>query len=243
MQYKTIIQVMKLPHFFYVVGFCVSFSAKSQSQTFPIYKITNTLSIDGDLSDWKTPFIGPFVIHNSGLKATQATYVSLSWDNANVYLAYKSKDSKIIGSEKKKDAQLFKTDDLVELFLDPDGDSQNYIEIGVNAFSSNYDMIIHCVSPSCGGWNTDISLDILGIKTASKITTDGYNVEIMIPFSSLTSIKDSGFTIPVVGTKWKGNLFRIDYGNATEYLAISPYGALGYGFHQPEQFKTFEFVE
>lgn len=233
--------MIKLPHFFYVVCFCIPFS--SQSQSFPIHRITHSLSIDGDLSDWKTPFIGPFVIHNSGLKATQATYVSLSWDDKNVYLAYKSKDSKITGSAKKKDAQLFKTDDLVELFLDPDGDSQNYIEIGVNAFSSNYDMVIHCVSPSCGGWDTDMVLDIIGMKTASKITTDGYNVEIMIPFSSLTSIKDSGFTIPVVGTKWKGNLFRIDYGNITEYQAISPYSGSGYGFHQPDQFKTFEFVE
>lgn len=232
---------MKLPRFFYVVCFCISFS--SQSQTFPIHRIIHSLSIDGDLSDWKTPFIGPFVIHNSGLKATQETYVSLSWDNSNLYLAYNSKDSKIIGSAKKNDTQLFRTDDLVELFLDPDGDSQNYIEIGVNAFSSNYDMIIHCISPSCGGWDTDISLDILGMKTASKITTDGYDVEIMIPFSSLTSIKDSGFVTPVVGTKWKGNLFRIDYGNKTEYQAISPYSGSEYGFHQPKQFKTFEFVE
>lgn len=232
---------MKFPCLFYVVVFGISFT--SYSQIFPIHRITNPIAIDGDLSDWKTPFIGPFVIHNSGLKATQDTYVSLSWDDTNLYLAYKSKDSTIVGSAKKNDTQLFKTDDLVELFFDPDGDSQNYIEIGVNAFSSNYDMIIHCVSPSCGGWDTDISLDILGMKTVSKITNDGYDVEIMIPFSSLTSIKDSGFITPVVGTKWKGNLFRIDYGNRTEYLAISSYSNLEYGFHKPEQFKTFVFLE
>jgi hypothetical protein len=232
---------MKYSRLFCCVVFLFFFS--SYSQTFPIHKIANPINIDGDLSDWKTPFIGPFVIHNSGLKATQETYVSLSWDDKNLYLAYKSKDSKIVGSTKKNDTQLFKTDDLVELFLDPDADSQNYIEIGVNAYSSNYDMIIHCISPSCGGWDTDISLDILGMKTASKITSDGYDVEIMIPFSSLTSIKDAGFTIPVVGTKWKGNLFRIDYGTKTEYQAIAPYNSSEYGFHKPEQFKTFEFVE
>jgi hypothetical protein len=232
---------MKTSHLFYLVVF--SFSFTSHSQTFPVHKTANTIIIDGDLSDWKTPFIGPFVIHDSGLKATQGTYVSLLWDNENLYVAYLNKDSKIVGSEKSNDNQMFNTDDLVELFIDPDGDSQNYIEIGANAFSSNYDMIIHCVSPSCGGWDTDISLDITGMKTASKITTDGYNVEIKIPFSSLTSIKDSGFATPVVGTKWKGNLFRIDYGNETEYLAISPYDGSKFGFHQPEQFKVFEFME
>ncbi|MCV9928774.1 carbohydrate-binding family 9-like protein [Flavobacterium sp. LS1R49] len=232
---------MKISCLFYLVVF--NFSLLSYSQTFPIHKITNVITIDGDLSDWKTPFIGPFVIHDSGLKATQETYVSLSWDNENLYLAYRSKDSKIIGSAKKNDSQIFNTDDLVEFFMDPDGDSQNYIEVGVNAFSSNYDMIIHCVSPSCGGWDTDISLDIVGMKTASKITSDGYNVEIKIPFSSLTSIKDADFTTPIIGTKWKGNLFRIDYGNETEYQAISPYNDSKFGFHQPDQFKTFEFIE
>ncbi|KIC01103.1 hypothetical protein OA88_15550 [Flavobacterium sp. JRM] len=232
---------MKLSQLFYFVVFNISLL--SYSQTFPIHRITNTITIDGDLSDWKTPFIGPFVIHDSGAKATQETYVSLSWDNENLYLGYKSKDSKIIGSAINHDTQIFNTDDLVELFLDPDGNSENYIEIGVNAFSSNYDMIIHCISPSCGGWDTDISLDITGLKTASKINKDGYDVEIMIPFSSLTSVKDANFTTPVVGTIWKGNLFRIDYGNETEYQAISPYDGSQFGFHQPNQFKSFEFVE
>ncbi len=230
------------PHrLFYVVVFGISFL--SYSQTFPIHRITNSIVIDGDLSDWKSPFIGPFVIHNSALKATQETYVSLSWDNENLFLAYKCIDSKIIGSVKKHDAPIFKSDDLVELFIDPDGDSKYYIEIGVNAFSSNYDMIINCISPLCGGWSMDMALDILGMKTTSKFTTDGYNVEIKIPFLSLNAIKKAGFTTPIVGTKWKGNLFRIDYGNTPEYLALQSYKSLQFGFHQSQEFAVFEFVE
>jgi hypothetical protein len=232
---------MRLSRLFYFVVFNISFL--SYSQTFPIHKIVNPLIIDGDLSDWETPFLVPFVIHYSGAKASQETYAALSWDNENLYLAYKCIDFKIIGSAKKQDAPIFKTDDLVELFIDPDGDSKYYFEIGVNAFSSNYDMIINCISRLCGGWNTDISLDILGMETISKLTTDGYNVEIKIPFSSLNAIKKAGFKTPIVGTKWKGNLFRIDYGNTTEYLALQSYKSLQFGFHQPQEFAVFEFVE
>lgn len=232
---------MRLSRLFYFIVFSISFL--SYSQTFPIYKTASPLVIDGDLSDWETPFFGPFVKHNSGLKATQETYAALSWDNENLYLAYKCIDSKIIGSAKKQDTPIFNTDDLVELFIDPDGDSKYYLEIGVNAFSGNYDMIINCISPLCGGWNTDISLDILRMETVSKHTTNGYNVEIKIPFSSLNAIKKAGFKTPIVGTKWKGNLFRIDYGSRTEYLGISSYSNLEYGFHKPEQFKTFVFLE
>ena len=219
------------------------FSTVNYSQNIPIHKTSDKITIDGDLSDWKTPFLGPFVIHDSGNKASQDTFVSLSWNDQNLYIAYRSTDSKIVGSFQKKDSQIFNTDDLVELFIDPDGDGQNYIEIGVNAFSSNYDLLLKCISSLCGGWNTAMNFDIAGLETVSKITSEGFNTEIKIPFSSLQTIKNGNFTPPKAGTKWRGNAFRIDYGNTTEYLALQHYKSLKYGFHQPEEFAVFEFME
>lgn len=221
----------------------VMFATAINSQNIPIPKTKNKISIDGDLSDWKTPFLRPFIIHNSGEKAVQNTFVSLSWNKKNLYLAYKCTDSNIIGKTQNKDSQIFYTDDLVEIFLDPDGDGQNYVEVGVNAFSTNYDLLLECISPECGGWNTDLNFDIKGIETASKINSEGYTVEIKIPFSSLEKIENGGFSKPKVGTKWKGNAFRIDYGNTTEYLALQPYKSSKFGFHQPEEFAVFEFVK
>lgn len=218
-------------------------SGLSYSQTHPIYKTTEKITIDGDLSDWKVPFSGPFVIHNSGERASQNTFVSLSWNDQNLYIAYRSDDSKIIGTAQKKDDQIFNSDDLVEFFIDPDGDGQNYIEIGVNAFSSNYDLLLKCISPNCGGWNTNMNFDIKELEAISIITPEGYTTEIKIPFSSLQTIKNGNFTPPKVGTKWKGNAFRIDYGNTTEYLALQYYKSSKYGFHQPDEFAVFEFVE
>ncbi|WP_290968115.1 carbohydrate-binding family 9-like protein [Flavobacterium sp.] len=213
------------------------------SQPFLIHKTNEKIKIDGDLTDWKTPFLGPFVVHNTGEKATQNTFVSLAWDNKNLYLAYKCSDTKIIGTAQIKDSQIFNTDDLAEIFLDPDGDSQNYIEIGVNAFSTNYDLLLKCISEECGGWKTSMDFDFTGLESVSKINKDGYIVEIKIPFSSLEKVKNGGFTKPKIGTKWKGNAFRIDYGNTTEYLALQPYKSLNFGFHQPKEFAVFEFVK
>jgi hypothetical protein len=223
--------------------FCLMFSLTNYSQTIPIHKTNEKIIIDGDLTDWKTPFLGPFVIHNSGEKASQNTFVSLSWNDKNLYIAYRSQDSKIIGSSQKKDSQIYNTDDLVEIFLDPDGDGQNYLEIGVNAFSTNYDMLIKCPSPACGGWNASMVFDIAEIEAVSKITPEGFSTEIKIPFSSLEKIENGNFTQPKTGTKWKGNTFRIDYGNTTEYLALQSYKSLIFGFHQPQEFAVFEFVE
>lgn len=227
-----------------IVSFLVVFfSTTTNSQNIPIHKTKKQIIVDGNLSDWETPFLGPFVIHNSGEKATQNTFVSLSWNEENLYIAYNCTDSKIIGTSQKKDSQIFQTDDLVEIFLDPDGDSQNYIEVGVNAFSTNYDLLLKCISPECGGWKTAIDFDIKGIETVSKINPEGYIVEIKIPFSSLEKIKNGHFQKPKIGTKWKGNTFRIDYGNTIEYTALQPYKSLKFGFHQPAEFTVFEFVE
>ncbi|MEN2488950.1 carbohydrate-binding family 9-like protein [Flavobacterium sp. B11] len=221
----------------------VMFSIAANSQNIPVYKTNNKIRIDGNLSDWDKPFLGPFVIHNTEEKATQKTFVSLLWNNENLYIAFNSTDSKIIGTQQTKDSQIFNTDDLVEIFLDPDGDGQNYVEIGVNAFSTNYDLLLKCISPECGGWNTAMDFDIKGLESVSKITPEGYTIEIKIPFSSLKNIENGGFSKPKVGTKWKGNTFRIDYGNTTEYLALQPYKSLVFGFHQPEEFAVFEFME
>ncbi|WP_343694088.1 carbohydrate-binding family 9-like protein [Flavobacterium sp.] len=232
---------MKFSTFIYLFTFL--FSIHNYSQTFPIPKTSEKLIIDGDLSDWKTPFLGPFVIHNSGEKATQNTMVSLSWNDENLYIAYHSVDSKIVGKPQKKDSEIYKTDDLVEMFIDPDGDGKNYIEIGVNAFSANYDMLLKCISPECGGWKTAIDFNIEGLEAISKITPEGYDTEIKIPFSSLEKIENGNFIKPKIGTKWKANTFRIDYGNTTKYLALQPYKSLKFGFHQPKEFAVFEFVE
>ncbi|MFC4747579.1 carbohydrate-binding family 9-like protein [Flavobacterium branchiicola] len=215
----------------------------ANSQNIIISKTNEKISIDGDLSDWKKPFQGPFVIHNSGEKATQNTFVSLSWNEENLYIAYRSEDSKIVGSNQPKDSQIFNTDDLVEIFIDPDGDGQNYIEIGVNAFSTHYDMLLKCISPDCGGWNTSMDFNIEGLEAVSKTTNESFCAEIKIPFTSLEKIENGNFSKPKTGTKWKGNLFRIDYGTTTEYLALHPYKSLEFGFHQPQEFATFEFME
>ncbi len=230
---------MKIPKLLIYLLFLCSIAVNSQS--YPIYKTTNTLRIDGDLSDWSLPFLGPFVVHNSAKKATQNTFVALAWDTNFLYLAYTCVDTKIVGSHKKRDSPIFASDDLIEFFLDADGDGKNYLEVGVNAYATAYDLLLKCTSPNCGGWKNNLSYTLANMQTASKKNSGGYTVEIKIPFSSLAAIQNGGFSIPSIGTKWKGNAFRIDYGSKTEYLALSAYKGAEFGFHQPTQFKTFEF--
>jgi hypothetical protein len=219
------------------------FSTTVRSQEIMIHRTNEEVIIDGELSEWKAPFLGPFVVHNSGTKASQDTSISFLWNNEYLYVAYRCIDFNIIGNSKNRDSEIYKTDDLVELFIDPDGDGQNYIEIGANAYSTYYDMLIKCIIPICGGWNSTKDFNISGLEAASKITSEGFCTEIKIPFSSLAMIQNGNFNNPKVGTKWKGNAFRIDYGNSTEYLSLQHYKSKKFGFHQPDEFIIFKFVE
>ena len=223
--------------------FLVVSALQINSQTVLIHKTKKALLIDGDLSDWKTPFSQEFVIHNSGEKPTQSTVALLSWDKNNLYVAYNCIDSKIVGTIRKKDHPIFNSDDLVEIFIDPAGDAENYIEIGVNAFNSNYDLFIQCSTGDCSKRKSDLSLNVKGLRTASKITELGYSVEIAIPFSSLNEIKNGQFKTPKIGTTWKGNLFRIDYGQTRQYQSLKPYQSKKHGFHQPAEFAELQFVK
>ena len=131
----------------------------------------------------------------------------------------------------------------MEIFISPTEEVKNYIEIGVNAFNSNYDVLIQCLDRDCTKRKSDLSINIKGLQTASKITESGYSVEIAIPFSSLNEITNGNFKTPKIGTIWKGNLFRIDFGNPKEYQSLKPYQSKKHGFHQPAEFAEFQFVK
>ena len=223
--------------------FLIVSAQQIKSQAILVQQTNQPILIDGDLSDWKNPFSQEFVIHNSGKKVTQSTVASLSWDKKFLYIAYNCIDSEIVGTTRKKDHPIFNTDDLVEIFIDPAGDAKNYIEIGVNAFNSNYDLFIQCNNNDCSKRKSDLSLNIKGLRTASKITELGYSVEIAVPFSSLNEIKNGQFKTPKIGTTWKGNLFRIDYGQIKKYQSLKPYQSKKHGFHQPAEFAEIKFVK
>lgn len=211
----------------------------------------NTIVIDGNLNDWVTiPYSSTFVKHDDNTTSTQKTKAKVTWDNENLYLAFDVEDTEIVGKIQSQDAAFFETDDLVEFFIDPDGDGQNYLEIGINASGSVYDYVIKCPNASCGGWADDQVFDVKDMEIETTIdgtlnnpndVDTGYIVECKIPFSSLTNISAGNFTKPSNNNSWKMNLFRIDYGikNSVEYQAWTPHNV--FGFHQPSKFGVIHF--
>lgn len=222
-----------------------------------IEKTSSPPIIDGDLSEWDNISNVSFSVHNTGLEGSTSGTAKAVWTNDAVFFAFSIKDVDVMNTYFSKDDPLYNNDDLIEIFLDFDGDGKDYVEIGVSAANINYDLTV-CPSVICGSWGGSglSGWDIVGLETEAIVigtlnnssdVDEGYTIEVKIPFSGLSSAPGSNFEIPTNGSTWRGNLYTIDYSTgaakdaANDYLSWSTLPA--FGFHQPNDFATFEFVD
>jgi hypothetical protein len=101
------------------------------------------------------------------------------------------------------------------VFIDPDGDGRNYLELEVNPLNVVVDLKIHHLQPE---WKADIDWNIAGLQTAvhvmgtvnDSLSQDvGWTVEIAIPWSAMEGHIDGGGR-PHTGDTWRLNLYRIE---------------------------------
>lgn len=223
--------------------------------TYYIKKVTTAPTIDGNITEWDGVPSVPFTVHTDGSVGSTSGTAQVVWDDDAVYFAFSISDTDVKSNYTDQDDNLFNNDDLVEIFLDFDGDGRNYLELGVSAANVNYDMMV-CPAVTCGSWGTNSAWDITGLETATTIVgtinnsadvDEGYIIEVKIPFTGLSSAPSAGFENPDVGTVWKGNLYTIDYNTdagidaANDYLSWSSLSS--FGFHQPSEFASFEFAD
>ena len=225
------------------------------NDNFKIVKTSKTVTIDGNLSEWGSiPNTAVFTNHKNGSQAKSSVFSQMMWDNNNLYIAFTVTDSDITANYLNQDTTVFDNDDLVEMFFDFDGSGTNYLELGVSAIGVNYDYNIICPGTGRGLYRADHAWDISGLETKTIVNgtinnsndiDNGYIVEIKIPLNSLFSMKGGNYTKVQEGTKWRGNLFKINYNTGSrthagkDYLSLSNYGT--FGFHQPSKFATFIF--
>lgn len=227
-----------------------------QAQTYTIEKTNQTVTIDGNLSEWANiPPTPSFLNHETSAQGAAGAFAKLMWDDNNLYIAFTVTDADITANYVNHDATVFDNDDLVEMFFDFDGSGTHYLELGVSATGVAYDYNIICPGTGgCGSWSSDAVYNITGLETATSIDgtlnnsadiDNGYTVEIKIPLSSLSTMTGGNYSTVQEGTTWNANLFKINYNTGasthggTDYLAWSQYGT--FGFHQPSKFGTLSF--
>ncbi len=195
---------------------------KYNPETYVCYKSNTPIIVDGKLDDpsWDDiKFTKSFVDIEGSLKPKPFydTKVKMTWDDSYFYFGAYMEDPHVWATITARDAVIYKDNDF-EIFLDPDGDTHNYYELEVNAFETEWDLIL--LKPYHDGDKVALdSWDIPGL--VSKVHVDGtindpsdmdrgWSIEIAIPWKSFINNFRSKAP-PNDGQIWKVNFSRVHW--------------------------------
>jgi hypothetical protein len=161
--------------------------------------------IDGDTSDevWQRAALIRQLYPARGATSPaetniQTTTVRVLWDESFLYVAFDCVDDDVYCSGTlKHDDDVYK-EDVCEVFLDGKGDGRQYVEIQVAPNGVNLDLMYVLSSDSELGPDFRLSEKVMsrerwgfrgwemeGLKTAGKITPEGWSAELAIPAESV----------------------------------------------------------
>ena len=215
--------------------------------TIPHYTAKRTIDsivVDGKATEqsWKAAKrVGRFVTWD-GKQHPDITDCKIVWDEKGLYILFVCRDADIQASLRRHDDPLWE-EDVVEVFIDADGDEKTYIELVVNPLNTTFDnyllrnprenkrAAIHCWT--CPGLTTSVTVEGSVRKPQDTGRIDGdkqWIVEMRIPFSSFVLTAGPSGKPPQDGDVWRMALTRYDRPEAKTllHLAWSPPYARGW---------------
>jgi len=141
------------------------------------------------------------------------TRVKMLWDSDYLYIAAELSEPDIWARLMQRDTVIFYDNDF-EVFIDPDGDTHNYMEFEMNAYNTMWDLFL--TRPYRDKGKVIDAWDINGIKSAVKIygtindpsdTDDKWVIELAFPFTVLTEAGNP----PADNIRWRINFSRVNW--------------------------------
>lgn len=209
-----------------------------------------SVHIDGVLAEdaWAhAERVGPFVHHVTGGETSTLddgtrlsfapTHARVLWDDDALYVAFEATDGDVWARDVPRDEGTLPGDEVVEVFLDPDGDEISYYELEFSPRNVQYDLFNVIPQPPTdhNPWAPFLGLadwDARGLRSAVSVRgtldvvddwepgaeidqDEGWTVEIAIPWSTFrTTTTPSGrswVTLPPQpGHRWRLGLYRVE---------------------------------
>ena len=167
-------------------------------------------------SEWEeAPWTDPF-IDIEGIKIPKYnTQVKMLWDTHALYILAKLEEPHIWGNLKQRDTVIFYNNDF-EVFIDPDGDTHDYMELEINALNTVWDLFLK--RPYRNKVKVDNQWDIENLLSAVSYqgslndpsdTDQGWQLEIALPWESLIRGNLQG-SVPI-NQFWRINFSRVNW--------------------------------
>lgn len=214
--------------------------------TASVKRLTGPLVLDGKLDDaaWQeATVLGPFHQYDGDGHGRYKTTARLLWDDEALYLGFHCPDPDIHSPYTDRDDPIYESE-AVEIFLDPDGDRDAYVELQVAPTGVQFDAAFK------GGarqgmnkaWNHNYEAKVHVEGTLNEVGDQdvAWTAEWRIPFAGLEAS-------PKAGDRWKANLFRLDRirsreGRVLRTDATAWSAPLSGDFHQLDRFGELRFL-
>lgn len=202
-------------------GDIISIPDYRQPRSYICFNATGELLIDGQLTDaeWgEIPWSEYFGDIEGDIRPDPLykTRMKMMWDEEYLYVAAELEEPHVWANLRQRDTVIFYDNDF-EVFIDPDGDTHSYYELEINAFGTEWDLML--IQPYRDGGPAVNSWDIQGLKVGVDIqgtinnpgdTDQGWTVEMAIPFATLIECAPGG-KLPLAGDQWRINFSRVEW--------------------------------
>lgn len=213
------------PYFIYVILLLSTSFVVAQKSELPKHYICYTsnmdINVDGKLSEkiWqKTAWSDYFVDIEGSSKPVPRykTRFKMLKDNAYIYFAAELEEPNVWATIKSRDAVIFHDNDF-EIFIDPDGDTHQYFEFELNAFSTYWDLML--IKPYRNGGPAINAWDIKGVKVGVYVdgtinnptdTDKSWTIEVAMPWSVFLEAVNKMHP-PEDGEFWRMNFSRVEW--------------------------------
>lgn len=219
---------MKNILFFFPLSLFYSFLLFGQTTPFELntpfpksyvaFKTTEVISIDGILDEraWDmAPWTDPFVDIEGGKTPKYTTQMKILWDENYLYFMAKLEEPHVWGTLKQRDTVIFYNNDF-EIFIDPDGDTHNYVEFEMNVLNTVWDLFLTAPyrnNPKVlNQWDMKGILSAVSIQGTLNNPSDidrGWQLEVAIPrtvFNEVTQMNDH-----LAGEFWRMGFSRVNW--------------------------------
>lgn len=214
---------------------------------YQVPRLQGALKIDGVLDDeaWKrAPETPPFTRSFDGAAPHTACRARLLWDDQFLYASFDVQDEDVWGSHRKKDDPIY-GEEVVELFIDADGDGRTYNELEISPHNVQFDAAFEARRsdlPKAMAWESGMesAVKVQGTLDDGSDVDRGWTVEVKIPIANLYAVPH---VPPKPGDVWRFNLYRLDWWGSrknNEGQAYSP--PLVGDFHHLPRFAYLEFA-
>jgi cellulose/xylan binding protein with CBM9 domain len=243
---KTKLLLLFILMFLHIIGTaCATTNSEEVSGNIPLvvkkcqdFKVTG----DGSADVWKSAkWIE--IIKQGPDKSPYKTKAKVLYSETGIYFLFDCEDKKITASMKADNLDIY-NEDVVEVFLWTDENTPLYFEYELSPLNYELPIIVPNNDGDFFGWlpwhyegerRTQHATSVTGGKKESGAVIDGWRAEFFIPYKLLKPLNN---VPPVSGTKWRANMYRIDYDDGT---ALFTWKEIEKSFHEYKKYGIFVF--